>query len=101
MTRPLSRLLLYSLVCLSGFAQTLAITEATVIDPRSRLVLTNRIVVVQANHIESVGRYRGRVPRGATEIKANGRYLIPGLWDNHVHLSKAGELAFPRLWPMA
>ena len=101
MTRPLSRLLLYSLVCLSGVAQTLAITEATVIDPRSRLVLTNPLVVVQANRIESVERYTGRVLLTATEIQAKGRYLIPGLWDNHVYLSKAGELAFPRLWPIA
>ncbi|HEV7389711.1 MAG TPA: amidohydrolase family protein [Gemmatimonadaceae bacterium] len=30
---------------------------------------------------------RLRIPRGATLIDGHGRYLIPGLWDMHVHLS--------------
>ena len=91
----MTRFLLLSLIGLPALAQALAITGATVINPRSRSVASNQIVVVVDGIIRSVGKFDGRIPPRAREIKAKGRYLIPGLWDNHVHLSKAGELALP------
>jgi imidazolonepropionase-like amidohydrolase len=33
------------------------------------------------------------VPGGATTVDGRGRFLIPGLWDMHVHLAKAGDPA--------
>ena len=80
---------------IAALAQTLAITGVRVIDPRSRSVAANQIVIVEGGMIRSVGKYDGRVPSGAREIRARGKYLIPGLWDSHVHLTKGGELALP------
>src|SRR5688500_348704 len=95
MIRTLSRSALLSAFSFTAFAQAFAFTGVTVIDPRSRSVSTNQIVLVDAGIIKSVGMDNGRVPRGAQEIRARSRYLIPGLWDAHAHLSKAGELALP------
>jgi len=47
-------------------------------------------VVVRGNRIEVVGPTgHVRVPRDATVIDGTGKYLVPGLIDLHVHLSKA------------
>ena len=67
----------------------LAITNVTVVDAvsppqenRTVLILGDQIVAVT----EGLGSYKpGRVIDGA------GQYLIPGLWDMHVHIvSRAG-----------
>jgi imidazolonepropionase-like amidohydrolase len=36
-----------------------------------------------------------RVPRGAQVIDGRGRFLIPGLWDSHTHLTMFGDAALP------
>jgi hypothetical protein len=55
-------------------------------------------VVVSGERITAVGRAGTvRVPRGALVVEAAGKFLIPGLWDMHVHLSTATELALPAL----
>lgn len=44
-------------------------------------------VIVMGDRIAAVGRTgKIRVPKGAQVIDATGKYLIPGLWDMHVHL---------------
>jgi imidazolonepropionase-like amidohydrolase len=34
-------------------------------------------------------------PKNSQVIDATGKFLIPGLWDMHVHLTKAGENTLP------
>jgi hypothetical protein len=49
-------------------------------------------VVVDAGHIVSVDPKSSRsAQRGAQVISGRGRFLIPGLWDMHVHVVDAGE----------
>src|SRR4030095_16436341 len=36
-----------------------------------------------------------RLPSGTRIIDATGKYLIPGLWDSHVHLSYLGACSLP------
>jgi imidazolonepropionase-like amidohydrolase len=82
--------------------QVLAFTHVTVIDvaakdSKSALKL-DQTVVVTGNRVTAVGRAsRIKVPAEARVINAAGKYLIPGLWDMHVHLSFATELALPTL----
>jgi imidazolonepropionase-like amidohydrolase len=48
-------------------------------------------VVVQGNHIVRVGTSGSvTVPIGARIVDGRGRFLIPGLWDMHVHTAIAG-----------
>jgi len=62
------------------------ITHATVINPGTSSVHRNRTVVITGNHITSVSdTEKFQLPKNARVIDATGQYLIPGLWDMHVH----------------
>src|ERR1700682_5632250 len=66
-------------------AQTLTITNATVIDVSSGALHRGSTVVVEGNRIVSAGpASAGTAPRGQV-VDAKGMYVIPGLWDMHTH----------------
>ena len=68
-------------------AQTLAVTHVTVIDVENGRALADRTVVAEGPRIAAVApAARARVPRGARIVDGRGRFLIPGLWDMHVHM---------------
>ncbi|MCK2243607.1 MULTISPECIES: amidohydrolase family protein [unclassified Crossiella] len=56
---------------------------ANVVDVAEGKVLTGRNVLVDGDRITAVGRFDA--PAGVTVLDARGRFLIPGLWDMHVH----------------
>ena len=60
--------------------------------------MPRQTVIVSGDRIEAVGAAgRVPVPAGAERIDARGKTLIPGLWDMHVHLTKAGDCTLPIL----
>jgi imidazolonepropionase-like amidohydrolase len=66
--------------------QQIAITHVTVINPGASSVQANRTVVIAGDQIASVSdAAKVRPPKNARVIDATGQYLIPGLWDMHVH----------------
>jgi imidazolonepropionase-like amidohydrolase len=96
--RPTLLLLLLALVPRASLGATLAITDVTVIDPGSPTAQPNRTVIVTSSRITALGPAgEVAVPRGARVIDGAKKFLIPGLWDMHVHLSDATEAAFPLL----
>ncbi len=69
-------------------ADAIAFVGVTVV-PMTEIgtVLHDQIVLVQGDRIAAVGPAdQVRVPERALRIHGNGRYLIPGLVDMHVHL---------------
>ncbi len=67
-------------------APPLAITNVTVIDTTGGPARPNMTVVVEGERITAVGdAAHAKVPKGARVIDGTGRYLIPGLWDMHIH----------------
>lgn len=68
-------------------AAGLAITHARVFDSEKRVVQPDRTVVIVGDRITAVGDARTKIPAGAQVIDAQGKMLIPGLWDMHVHSS--------------
>lgn len=84
--RCLRVLLLVLLAPAAVRAQDLAITNVTTIDPASGEVRDGQTVLIDDGTIRSVtdGMPHGAHP--AASIDASGRFLIPGLWDMHVHL---------------
>ena len=53
--------------------------------------LSKKAIQIEGDKIKQVGKYRvlrKGVPV-SNQIDANGKYLIPGLWDMHVHLEGA------------
>jgi imidazolonepropionase-like amidohydrolase len=66
-----------------------ALVGATVVPLDGRPAIPNATVLVQGRRIIGAGPSADvRVPRGASEIDASGKFIIPGLWDLHTHLSK-------------
>ncbi len=72
-----------------------AIENATVIDVESGNRTADQTVVVSGNRITAVGPDDVAVPAGARVIDGQGQFLIPGVWDMHVHALRAAERALP------
>jgi imidazolonepropionase-like amidohydrolase len=72
----------------------IAITGVTVIDPNAGASVPDMTVVIREGRIASAGAGVA-VPRDATVIDGRGQFLMPGLWDMHVHVSYTRESAFP------
>jgi imidazolonepropionase-like amidohydrolase len=72
-------------------AQAVAFTHVTVIDGRSPEPRLDRTIVVRGNRIVAEGPASSlSVPSGARVIDGRGKFLIPGLWDMHVHTVMPG-----------
>src|SRR5215207_135591 len=86
MTRRLTSLLLFLAVASPRLAaQTLTITNATVVDVSNGTLRRNTTVVVDGKRITSVGPSSTATPSRGTVVDAKGMYVIPGLWDMHTH----------------
>jgi hypothetical protein len=83
---------LVSLLCLFLFVSPhapspkVAIRGVTIVDVRDGSLHPGHTVVVAGNRIAAVGPVHAVAMPNDTEIvEATGGYLIPGLWDMHVH----------------
>lgn len=61
-----------------------AITDVGVVDASRGRVAEHQTVIIDGDKIRSVGT-NSKVPEGAKVIVGTGKFLIPGLWDMHVH----------------
>ena len=76
-------------------ARVLALTHVTVIDMTGAAPQRDMTVVITGNRITAIGSSNQlRIPRGAKTVNATARFLIPGLWDMHVHFTEI-ERSFP------
>lgn len=68
---------------------TTVITDVNIVDVRTGEIHPDQVVIIVKNRITAVGpRKETRYPRNApTILNARGGFLIPGLWDMHVHLA--------------
>jgi imidazolonepropionase-like amidohydrolase len=75
-----------ALTAVSAAADTLAITHVTVIDATGSPAQPEMTVIVKDGRIAELGGSAAvHAPAGATAVDGTGKYLIPGLWDMHVH----------------
>lgn len=79
-------------VCTGGFAQensklkTLVIKDVAVIDGTGAAEQSGMTVVIVGGRISDIGvAAKISVPESAIIVDGKGKYLIPGLWDMHVH----------------
>jgi hypothetical protein len=78
-------------------AATTVIEHVTIVDTaadRPEIARqTDRTIVVEGGIIRYAGPAEGtHVPEDATRIDGRGRYVMPGLWDMHVHLNRFGRM---------
>ena len=63
-----------------------AFKHITVIDMKRTSAQSNMTVLTAGNRIQAIGKDgKIRVPKDAQVIDVKGKFLIPGLWDMHVH----------------
>ena len=64
---------------------SIVIRNVSVIDIKKGRILKKHSVLVEGNRISEVKR-GGKFPGEAIIVDGTGKFLIPGLWDMHVHL---------------
>jgi len=81
-----------SLLAASG--PILVLTNANIVDVRQGIVLPGMTVVIRNGRIDAIAKV-GMIQTGRNIkiVNASGKYVIPGLWDMHVH--SAGGPAAP------
>jgi hypothetical protein len=93
--RPLLAIVILSVSALAQQPQYLVIDHVTVIDMTGAPARRDRTVVIEGDRIKTLGASSGvRIPRGSEVIDGRGLYLIPGLWDMHVHFTEVAR-TFP------
>src|SRR5437879_5575511 len=67
--------------------ELLVLNDVTVVDVRTGTLQSGQTVILEHNRIASVGPGKSaKYPRNAASVNCRGLFLIPGLWDMHVHL---------------
>ena len=70
----------------SSQPKSLVFTHVTVIDATGAPARAEMTVVISDDRITELGSAGTvRIPEGARVVDATGKFLIPGLWDMHVH----------------
>jgi imidazolonepropionase-like amidohydrolase len=64
----------------------LAISDVTVIDATGAPATSHMTVIITGDRITAIAKVgEVSIPRNAQAIDGKGKFLIPGLWDMHVH----------------
>ncbi len=71
----------------SAQSAPLFVTHVAVVDVIAGRVQPDMTVEIRGRTISAISDGPVRIPRRATVVDGRGKYLIPGLWDMHVHLS--------------
>jgi imidazolonepropionase-like amidohydrolase len=72
----------------------LLIRGASVVDVEHGRIVPNQSIAVRGNDIVAVGRDRAIARRfeAGRSVDASGKFVMPGLWDMHVHFGGGSEL---------
>ncbi len=86
------------LVCGVAGAETILVKNVTLIDGRGGAPLAGQSVLISNGFIQHVGS----VEASSSDqlVDGEGKYLIPGLWDMHVHWQSAPGLDAEALLPL-
>lgn len=71
----------------------LAFEHVAIVDVVTGSVSSDMLVIVDEGRITAVRDSKAAgTPPGATVVDASGKYMIPGLWDMHVHIADRSYL---------
>jgi imidazolonepropionase-like amidohydrolase len=77
----------------------IAFTHVAVIDTAGASIQQNMTVVIVGDYIADVGKAAEiKLPKSAQVIDGRGKFLIPGLWDMHVHMFNHFSRRPPNTW---
>ncbi len=73
-------------------ALTFAITDVNIIPMDSARIVENLTVIIKNENITAIGSAdQIQIPKNAEMINGSGKYLIPGLFDMHIHIEQGRE----------
>lgn len=73
--------------------QRIILENPYVVDMKGGEIITPECLVIENSKILHMG---GRVDTGSRSIDSKGKFIVPGLWDMHVHVITSAEYAFPQ-----
>ena len=85
-------LLIYPAISMSAEDTFIAVKASRLLDVKTGAYVSNPVVVVRGDRIESVGK---SAPSGAAVIDLGDRTLLPGLIDAHTHILLQGDATTP------
>jgi imidazolonepropionase-like amidohydrolase len=72
-------------------APAIVVQHVNVVDVRAGKVLADQTVVIEQGRIARMAAgMAAKMPAGTAIVDGSGKYLIPGLWDMHVHAAWPG-----------
>lgn len=80
----------------SATAEIMLLTDVMLVEVETGTLTPDRSVLIRDGVIVEIGAVAEAA--GATILDGDGRFLIPGLWDSHVHVFSSPEepdTAFP------
>lgn len=76
-----------------SYSQSLVIENVNLIDVRTGKILPGMSVVVDGETISEIAvTQKVKAPADATVIRGEGKFLMPGLIDSHIHFFQSGSL---------
>src|SRR6266699_2898824 len=85
--------LIGSALATSALAQKISLVGGTVINPADGKIVQNAVLVINGDKIESIAsRKESGVPVGSRWVECDGKFILPGYIDTHVHFFQSGDL---------
>ncbi|MCP9767296.1 amidohydrolase [Lacihabitans sp. LS3-19] len=66
--------------------QTFLIHHAKIVDVKTGNITKKRAILIENQTIKSIDSYKKLKKQSFKKIDAKGKYIIPGLWDMHIHI---------------
>jgi Amidohydrolase family len=91
--------LLFAVETLSQPPKSLVVTHISVVDVSTGEIKPDMTVIISDGRIREIGSSTtARIPEAAQIVEAGGKFLIPGLWDMHVHIFNQISRRPPNTW---
>ncbi len=69
----------------------IVLSGGTLIDGNGNAPITKAVIIIEGERITKIGTIETiKIPEGANVINVNGKFILPGLIDTHLHLEMAG-----------
>jgi len=79
--------------------QPIVLEHVSVIDGSDSIPRADQTIIIRGSRIVAAGPSRSTtIPAGARIVDGRGQFVIPGLWDMHVHTSMVGGRALLALY---
>src|SRR5881392_320346 len=90
---PIAAFLIGAALATSALAQKISLVGGTVVNPADGKIVQNAVLVINGDKIESVAsRKESGFPVGSRWVECDGKFILPGYIDTHVHFFQSGDL---------